>query len=557
MVWSVLTWTVFHSICMVIPMDTTSGRILGKNSRLSKFPPNRQILIDHNNINNIYRESTSTDLDPNAHLTFKRQKLTHQGGAIQSHDQQKGDLSLESQGGSSKNGIWMARKPPRPNKLPHSATSSRSPTDNHKDTAVCLITSHPSQGFLRQKEQRQKEHDSNPRMKFDLNQLPGSSEIQTIYAKAIGSSKNISLKRIINNPSGKSTKDVTISPSPIKKDPQPRASEIDIKTFHQHTPDKMCSAAAIYYTRDLIMNLSDRYSYQAQLTQCPSWELGKQIWTSERLLPFVYFVVACNPSRKIWRHIKLFTTLVLRTYHKLSVKNKTISDEEKLTQFLLWHTEVMYHTTLLAPMIKASSTAEMKGARLSTLSRVFLLINDYDGFDQTCKTANCQYMLWKHVSKTFEIDSKSGYPITKPNQIIDGATLKNWNTKSNEIRNIGKKVDWSRFENVGWDESHPLLLMEQDIETLKKDSKLSVSMKYWEEDLKNMLVFIRPTPSTNLALPEFSLVEICKGIHKFMKKNMENEEKRSDMRRIPEYQVTLYSHFLHQKSDDKSFKKFW
>ncbi|KAH9816252.1 hypothetical protein DFH28DRAFT_220345 [Melampsora americana] len=208
-------------------------------------------------------------------------------------------------------------------------------------------------------------------MKFDLNQLPGSSEIQTIHAKAIGSSKNISLKRIINNHLGNQPRMSQVSPSPIKKDPQPRASEIDIKTFHQHTPDKMCSAAAIYYTRDLIMSLSDRYSYQGPVSQYPSWELGKQIWTSERLLPFVYFVVACNPSRKIWRYIKLFTTLVLRTYHKLSVNNKTISDEEKLTRFILWHTEVIYHTTLLAPMINSSRTADMRVSGLSTLSRVF------------------------------------------------------------------------------------------------------------------------------------------------------------------------------------------
>ncbi|KAH9814308.1 hypothetical protein DFH28DRAFT_1095781 [Melampsora americana] len=552
MVWSVLTWTVFHSICMAISMDTTSGRILGKNSRLSKVPPNGQILTDHNNIHNIYRESPSTDLNPNVNPTFKRQKLTHQGGAIQSHDQQQGDLSLDSHGGSSKNELWMARKPPRHTKIPHSASSAKSTTDHHKDTAVSLIPSHPSQGVL-----RQREHDSNPKMKFDLNQLPGPSELQTIHAKAKESSKNISSQRVISNPSGKSTKDVTISPSPIKKDPQPRASEIDIKTFHQHTPDKMCSAAAIYYTRDLIMNLSDRYSYRAQLTQCPSWELGKQIWTSERLLPFVYFVVACNPSRKIWRHIKLFTTLLLRTYHKLSVENKTISDEEKLTQFLLWHTEVIYHTTLLAPMVKSSRTAQMRVPGLSTLSRVFLLINDHDGFEKTCKNQNCQSMLHRHISETFEMDYQLGYPITKPNQIIHGATSENWNTKSNEIRNIGKNVDWSRFENFGWDESHPLLLMEQDIETLKKDSKLSVSMKYWEEYLKKMLLFIKPTPSTNLALPELSLVQICKGIHKFMKKNMENEDKRLDMHRIPVYQVTMYSHFLHQKSDDKSFKRFW
>ncbi|KAH9816249.1 hypothetical protein DFH28DRAFT_1056728 [Melampsora americana] len=549
MVWSiVLAWAVFQSICMTISMDTTPGRILEKDSRISKAQTNRQILTDHKSINKIYRESTSTCPDPNAHLPFKRQKMTHQDGAIQSHDQQKGDQLLTSKEGSSKDEPLIARKPPRRNRILQSGSSAGFITDAHKDTTVSPITSHPSQGVL-----RQKEHDTSEKMKFDLNQLPGSSVTQTIHEKAKESSKHISSQRVINTPS----EDVTNSPSSIRKDPEPRASEIDIKTFHQHTPDKMCSAAAIYYTRDLMMDLSHRYSYRSQSSQYPSWELGKHIWTPERLLPFVYFVVSCNPSRKIWRYIRLFTTWVLKTYHKVSVENKTISDEDKLTRFLLWHTEVIYHTTLLAPMIKASSRTEKKGARLSTLPRVFLLINDHDLFDKACSDGNYQSMLHRHISETFEMDYQLGYPITRPNQIIHGSTLEKWNTKSNEIRNIGKNVNWSRFEDVGWDESHPLLLMEQDIETLKKDSKLSVSMKYWEEDLKNMLLFIKPTPSTKLALPEFSLVQICKGIHKFMKKNMENEEKRSDTSRLPEYQVTLYSHFLHQKSDDNSFKKFW
>ncbi|EGG05091.1 uncharacterized protein MELLADRAFT_107740 [Melampsora larici-populina 98AG31] len=534
----VWVWIAGISVHLTISMDTNPENIR-VNSRLQEIQPSRQISTARGDMNNICRDSSSTYLDPSVRLTLKRPKLAPQGEPILSHEQHGVYQSLEDREGSSKVELWMEKKSTTDH-YPSSAEIFDS--NNHKIAGICPIPNH--RGV------EQKEHHTARELNFDLNQEPMDHDISPKFYK------NIPSKGKSNTLLVESTKKGIESKSSIRMDSEPKASEIDIKNFHLHNPDKMCSAAAIHYTKELIMALSDRYTPRGRLSEYPSWESGKEIWTSEILLPFVYFIVSCNPSRKIWRYIKLLTNLLLRTYHKSSIETETLSDQEKLSRFLLWHTEVIYHTALLEPTFK-SSCARLTIRSLSTLARVFWLINDHDCYERSFSKGYCKSMLERHISGTFEEDYQAGYPRNKLNQDLYSSTLENWKKKSNEIWNIGKYVDWSKFLIHTQDESDPILLKDQDIETLKNDPKLTVSMKYWEKDLKNMLLFIKPSPNINLALPHFSLEKICRGIDQFIKQKLTCKKQEVDLHKPTDYQVTLYSSFLHQKTDDKSFERFW
>ncbi|EGG11474.1 uncharacterized protein MELLADRAFT_59675 [Melampsora larici-populina 98AG31] len=328
------------------------------------------------------------------------------------------------------------------------------------------------------------------------------------------------------------------STSSMRQKHGPRAGTIDIRNFHLHTPNKMCSAAAIHYTHDLLDKISERYT--------------GPIWTFERLLPFVYFVVSCNTNGKFWETIKILTASTFRTFDQFShMSNKSQIDQEKYARFVLWHTEVIYHIALSEPMIESSNvTLRLPG--LSTLARFFLLIKGRGDASTDCKK-----MLGRHISETFEQDYQSGYPSGEGNWNMHGTIWENWNKKSNEIYKIGQGVDWPKTSNSQFE---PVLLMNGDIEhdtIVKKSSSSSQFLKKWETDLHEMLQFISASQPSQLALSNISLKLICQGIHYFLKGELKSVTKDIDPHKANGYQVTLLAHFLHQDLNDQFFVKFW
>ncbi|EGG05090.1 uncharacterized protein MELLADRAFT_107739 [Melampsora larici-populina 98AG31] len=534
-------WIAGISIHLAISLDTNPENIR-VNSRLQEIQPSRQIFTARGDMNNICRDSSSTYLDPSARPILKRQKLAPQAETILSHEKKGSFQSLDSENRerSSKVELWMEKKSTTDHKDLYPSSAERFDSNNHKIANICPIPNH--RGV------EQKEHHTARELNFDLNQEPMDHISPKFYENLISQGKT-------NTLSVESTKKGIESKSSIRMDSEPKASEIDIKNFHLHDPNKICSAAAIHYTKDLMISLSEKYTPRVKIpNECLSWNSGKEIWTSEILLPFVYFMVICNPSQKLWKYIKHLTVLSLRAYHQSSLEDKTQSDQEKLGRFVLWHTEVMYHITLLQPSIKSLDGVRLTIRGFCTLARLVWVMNDHENFEKCFSQKSCKSILERHISGTFEEDYKSGYPRNELNQNLYSSTLENWKKKSNEILKIGRYVDWSKFLiNHPKDESHPLLLIDQDLQNLKTDPKLLVFMKYWEKDLEKMFEFISPLSLTGLALPHFSLHQICKGMNQFIK----TKRQTSGLHKPSEFQVTLFSQFLHQKLNDKYFKRFW
>ncbi|EGG08210.1 uncharacterized protein MELLADRAFT_62022 [Melampsora larici-populina 98AG31] len=338
-----------------------------------------------------------------------------------------------------------------------------------------------------------------------------------------------------------------------------RIPGIDIQRFHLHNPDKMCSAAAAHFTQDLIETLKIRYQAQSKLSLSPTWEVGKEMWTSDSLLPFVYFVVSCNPDLKIWVRIKEVTMNTLKVYHKQCVITKSCFDQEKLAQFLLWHTNVIYQIAQLGPKIKSSPEDKRKislhltSSGLSTLARIVYLIYADKTFASFMRNSHTRLvMLKRHVSQTFEDDYQKGYPEISTKNKVHGSVWKNWIIKSLEIRNKAENIQWPKVPKSQISDTEPILFLKADLNNdirMKMNNEVSEFISQWEMDFKNTMKIIKTSQSGNSGFPSVSIKDFCRGIQMFLKQ--------AHNTRTSKLQVTLFSEFLHQDSQESFYVEFW
>ncbi|KAH9821946.1 hypothetical protein DFH28DRAFT_1104283 [Melampsora americana] len=374
-----------------------------------------------------------------------------------------------------------------------------------------------------------------------------------------------SLKKIASG--GRKNKDHYISKgnnklpniSKIEHTSVERTQGIDIQKFYLHVPDKMCSAAALHFTKDLMQNMEKKYLLRNKQSKYPTWDAGQQLWTPNTLLPFVYFVVSCNPNMRIWEHIKNVTAYTLKVYHHCCAKAKNCSDQEKLAQFLLWHTDVIYHITKLGPKIESSggeikkiSSLKLTTPGLSPLARTFSLIHSdeaYENFMQS--TARKHHTLERYVSKTFENDYQKGYPNYNTNQRQHVPVWKDWKEKSYKITITADNVQWPILHSERND-SEPILLLSGEIEDdmrLQKDKTMFDFIKMWRFDFKRTMKFTKMSQSEKSNFPPYSVKDFSRGIHTFLQEK--NHAKRS------KFQVNLFSEFIHQDSQTKFYTDFW
>lgn len=619
-----LVWTVLVILNhMAMSADANLESVLELDPRLEEIQSSRELFTERGNINNIFGTSTSTHPNQNDHPNSKRQRLrdgdeevVYQQRVYRSPEPQSFDRhpteplkrlrdgtimegaylslgspeersssirsmeklrdgttlddaylsldpridlgssmrSMENLEGSSKGEPRMAREPLTRHRYSHLSSSQRPRYNNQNDPAG---HSFPNHSGLYGKELYQTRE-----IALQMKQVLTPNRLPIAHTAEPGSSNNIASQKGLYDAYGPSFSQGTTSIPSASQNLEAREGKIDIRNFHLHTPDKMCSAAAIHYTQDLIKTLSKKYLRSSESYIYPTWEVGKMIWTSERLLPFVYFVVSCNPSNKIWNKIRTLTVSFLRNYDKWSIDKAELLNQEKHARFLLWHTEVIYYTLLLEPMVESSSVS-LTIPGLSTLARTFLLIQDDVAFQRFVTTANSRAMIERHISETFENDYIAGYPTAQHHHNVEVSTLRNWNQKSNEIMNMAKGIVWPRRPTFGWDRSEPVLLMNGNTEhdtLLKGDTMLSQFITYWEKDLEKTIQFVSTSQlqPKNLALPQFPLVRICKGLNRFVNGKVKNQKQNVNVDNKPiEYSVTFFTRFLHQDLDDKNFKIFW
>ncbi|KAH9821940.1 hypothetical protein DFH28DRAFT_882859 [Melampsora americana] len=327
--------------------------------------------------------------------------------------------------------------------------------------------------------------------------------------------------------------------SMIKNTSAQRISEVDLPSFYSHNPDKMCSAAAVHFTLDLLAVMQKKYQAHKRQTNWPTWEEAEHIWTTNTLLPFVYYVVSCNPTLRIWENIKHVTAHILKFYHRWYVTyhiakvgtNTNLSQGDKITQM----------------------DRQLTVSGLSTLARNFLIIHNDEAFKNFSQHAKTRlYMLSRHVTKIFEGDYSRGYPYSQSNSQKNGSVWDSWTKRSLHIRNKSVDVPWPKVFDFQRCDSEPILFVNGDHEInllVEKNNKMAVFIHQWEMDFKRTMEFIRTSQLPKSNLPALSVQDFCRAIHTFMSE--QNPAK------THKYQVTTFCEFLHQDSQDKFYAKFW
>ncbi|KAH9817940.1 hypothetical protein DFH28DRAFT_961319, partial [Melampsora americana] len=355
-----------------------------------------------------------------------------------------------------------------------------------------------------------------------------------------------------------SSKDKLPNVSQVRDTLELKLQGIDIQNFYLHQPDKMCSAAALHFTLDLITKLEYKYHAWNKQANYPTWEVGKTLWTPNTLLPFVYFIVSCNPPLSIWEKIKNLTVCTLIVYHQWSLEAKTCSNQEKTVRFLLWHTDVFFHIAQLAPKIKASqgdmidlSSLELRTPGLSTLARHFSLIYSDESFQKFMRSRGMKArMLRRHVSTTFEGDFQKGYPNTRNNQKQYGSVWNNWSEKSHQIRETAQKVQWPKNFNPQRSDDYPVLFVNGKLETemkVKKTHRVSRFIEQQKVGFEKTIKFLKTSQPKTSGFPPYSVKDFSRGIQTFLKEHIKKKSSK--------FQVTLFSEFIHQ--DSRDYSNFW
>ncbi|KAH9813556.1 hypothetical protein DFH28DRAFT_332216 [Melampsora americana] len=353
-------------------------------------------------------------------------------------------------------------------------------------------------------------------------------------------------------------KDKLPNVSKVRNALEQKIQGIEIQKFYLHQPDKMCSAAALHFTLDLITTLKYRYlSWQGQ-ADYPTWEVGQTLWTPNTLLPFVYLVLSCNPPLSIWEKIKYLTSYILIVYHQWSLEARNCSNQEKTVRFLLWHTDVFFHIAQLAPKIKASqadmielSSLELMSPGLSTLARHFSLVYSDELFQKFMQSSGHKAcMLRRHVSKTFEGDFDKGYPNTNNNQKLDGSVWDNWIEKSYQIRKTAKKVQWPKNFDSQRSDDYLILFVNGELENdmkVKQNHRVFQFIEQQKVDFEKTIEFLKTSQPKKSGFPPYSIKDFSRGIHMFLKEQIKKKSSK--------FQVTLFSDFIHQDSED--YSNFW
>ncbi|EGG01814.1 uncharacterized protein MELLADRAFT_66837 [Melampsora larici-populina 98AG31] len=355
------------------------------------------------------------------------------------------------------------------------------------------------------------------------------------------------------------------SPQPIKTVNHSQCNiGVDMQSFKEHTPIAVCSAAAIFFTGNLVDFIQELY-VQGTTHGRILIQAGKEIWTQELLLPYVYFILTLNPTIHTWERIKKITGYVFRAYHLWYMESNTNFDNEHLSRFVLWHTDVIYQTCknpFVYDMVQGKGRESLHnkpGKKMSTIPRILQLVYgtlDDGGF---YKFRSQKSFLRNHLSTTWKSDFVRGYPdanfassSTETFEII-------WKTKSHEISEAGRAIVWpSKFGDTSRRDDH-VLLVHEDIEKYmmkENDNEVKRFVHQWKVEFESMISSTK-THKVFQNLPVGDLELFGWGFDYYISRFGKRIRKDSGLSPSFEYNVKLFDNFLNKKPGSGINKTFW
>ncbi|EGG08717.1 uncharacterized protein MELLADRAFT_61689 [Melampsora larici-populina 98AG31] len=325
---------------------------------------------------------------------------------------------------------------------------------------------------------------------------------------------------------------------------------IDIQRFKEHKPMIICSSAAIHFTWDLVSVIHHKYTYR-QNPGDNMIEMGKKIWTFDILLPQVYFLLTLNPSLAMWNRIKGITGILCRAYHSWLLDDKQELNQEHLSRFLLWHTDVIYQICRNRSISKSieeggnETFRDLMVKRMSSLPRILKLV--YKPVDNVnlLRYKNTNSFIYNHFSITWKSDFLRGYPDARLLSSGEESISKLWNTKSREIMQVGRTLSWPKYLLYKSPEKPVLLVHEdvgRDIENEKNVEVRDFLIK-WKTNFESMLSSTM-NQRFSRKLPVSDLECYCLGFDHIVSTYSERSHPSTGLCSSAEYNVKLFGNFL-------------
>ncbi|KAH9821536.1 hypothetical protein DFH28DRAFT_882830 [Melampsora americana] len=328
-----------------------------------------------------------------------------------------------------------------------------------------------------------------------------------------------------------------------------------IRSFQDHVPIPLVASASIFYTKRML----GRFFTFLETDTAHNYSSWTSVWTTQAILPFVYFVMTCNPSYYMWEWIEDITMRVWKVYQAKYIHQKPTYNTENLAQFLVWHTEVMSHVarssdlieqparlpdqTLKLPRPKFASVPRMVGALLGTA--------EFKRYTSTISHVPRNYHLNKYIEKGLKEDFTKYYPGTRYKYDSQSSLWVKWNSKSEEIYQNAQNIHWPLVtsELIEKDKNIPVLLVREQSQLFDyvEGSNIRDFVSNHSEDFLQLSKYIQ-SPKRSKLRSKINEEEVIYGLTLQEIPKFSRRKKNS---------LNLLSAFLEQDPESNEFGQFW
>lgn len=192
--------------------------------------------------------------------------------------------------------------------------------------------------------------------------------------------------------------------------------KMDIRNLPHENMNKLCIQFTKYFSE--LFEIQVRQQFISLSSRTYPLEVLK-IWDKSTLAPMIYFLLLRNPTKSQWDRIQTISAFILVGFYEMDSKSAMDPNSEKRFQFLLWHTEMMYHLTNPNLLHYVNEQEEnwrdddlYKSHRTtSKLSRILLLLANQTSFiDPSRRLSAMLDFVKKHLSSHWQVDYSKGYP---------------------------------------------------------------------------------------------------------------------------------------------------
>ncbi|KAH9818112.1 hypothetical protein DFH28DRAFT_961879 [Melampsora americana] len=266
------------------------------------------------------------------------------------------------------------------------------------------------------------------------------------------------------------------------------AHRVDIRRLPQENLNGLCVQFTKHLSKEFCTEVRQLFNSFATKKYPPE---ASNTWNQETLSPMVYFLVMRNPTKSQWNRIQSISAYFLLTFYEMDPEAAKDPNSEKRFQFLLWHTEMMYHLTNPSLLHYVNQQEEQsinddvpvsKFRSNSRISQLLLLLANEGSFKRRLKyRPRFLETTEGFLSDVWIDDYKNNYPHSsnsnKPIRVIQ-----------DEWMEISRKI--SAYSSIGNMNKYSLSSKEDQpmisIESLREVFGLATVDKYFLHDLKDI-----------------------------------------------------------------------